>query len=172
MNIHHNVILLLFFANEVQSIKVNVQSVWVPFVQNERNTLYQRDIIHSLIFDKDRVFFFPGRFFSPSIFCQCFHRHSRQALQLEQLEHTFSFFSIIVLPSWLSALIWRHFGIFSEIIWSQSQALKLSFNTCDEPFQFWWILWFFRCCKKKIYSKYDFANLILDTYYYAEWFKE
>ena len=44
--------------NEVQIMKANVQSVVVSFVQNERNTLYQIDVIHLLICDKDRIFFF------------------------------------------------------------------------------------------------------------------
>ena len=88
--------LLLFVANEIRPMKVNVQNVGMSFVQNERNTLYQRDIIHSLIYDKDRVSFFPGRCFSGKISCLCFHPNSHQALQLEQLEQRFSFFSTIV----------------------------------------------------------------------------
>ena len=48
---------LLFVTNEVQLMKAKVQSVVVSFVQNERNTLYQIDVIHLLICDKDRIFF-------------------------------------------------------------------------------------------------------------------
>ena len=56
---------LLFVANEVQLMKANVQSVVVSFAQNERNTLYQIDVIHLLICDKEHIFFFLGRSFSP-----------------------------------------------------------------------------------------------------------
>ena len=91
--------LLLFVANEVQLMKANVQSVVVSFVQNEsvvvsfvqnesvvvsfvqngRNTLYQIDVMHLLICDKDRIFFFLGRSFSPKIFCLCLHSPLCQA---------------------------------------------------------------------------------------------
>ena len=37
-------------------------------MQNEKNVLYQRDVIHSLICDKDRICLIPGRFFSPKDF--------------------------------------------------------------------------------------------------------
>ena len=39
-------------------MKANVQSVVVSFVQNERNTLSEIDVIHLLICDKDRIFSF------------------------------------------------------------------------------------------------------------------
>ena len=71
--------LLLFIANEVQLMKANVQSVVVSFVQNERDTLYQIDVIDLLICDKDRIFFFLGRSFSPKIFCLCLHSPLCQA---------------------------------------------------------------------------------------------
>ena len=49
--------LLWFVANEAQLMRAHVPSVVVSFVQNERYTLYQIDVIHLLIFDKDRIFF-------------------------------------------------------------------------------------------------------------------
>ena len=70
---------LMFVANEVQLMKANVQSVVVSFVQNERNILCQKDVIHLLICDKDRIFFFLGRSFSPKIFCLCVHSPLCQA---------------------------------------------------------------------------------------------
>ena len=90
--------LLMLVANELQPMKVNVQCIGVSFVQNERNTLYHRDEIYSLICDKDRISFFPGIISSPKIFCLCFHSNSRQALQLERLEDTLSFFLTTVPP--------------------------------------------------------------------------
>ena len=96
--------LLLFVASEVQLMKANVQSVVVSFVQNERNTLYQIDVIHLLICDKDRIFFFLGRSFSPKIFYLCLHSPLCQAL-LIKLEHIFSSFSTRVPPLWVSVLI-------------------------------------------------------------------
>ena len=74
------------------SMKANVQSVVVSFVQNKRNMLYQIDVIHLLICDKDHIFFFLGRSFSPKIFCLCLHSPLCQAL-LIKLEHIFSSFS-------------------------------------------------------------------------------
>ena len=44
-------------------MKANVQSVVVSFAQNERNTLYQIDVIHQLICDKDRIFFLSWKIF-------------------------------------------------------------------------------------------------------------
>ena len=76
-------------------MKANVRSVVVSFVQNERNTFYQ--VIHLLICDKDRIFFFIGRFFSPKIFGMCLHSPLCQAL-LIKAEHIFSFFPTRVPP--------------------------------------------------------------------------
>ena len=99
--------LLLFVENEVQLMKANVQSVVVSFVQNEsivvsfvqneRSTLYQIDLIHLLICDRDRIFFFLGRSFSSKIFSLCLHSPLCQAL-LIKLEHIFSSFSTRVPP--------------------------------------------------------------------------
>ena len=44
-------------------MKANVRSIVVSFVQNERNTLYQIDVIHLLICDKDRIFFLSWKIF-------------------------------------------------------------------------------------------------------------
>ena len=54
---------LLFVANEVQLMKANIQSVVESFVQNARNALYQIDVIHLLICDKDRIFFLSWKIF-------------------------------------------------------------------------------------------------------------
>ena len=117
---------------------------WCVIRSNERNTLYQKKVIHSLICNTDCIFFFHGRFFSPKISCLCFRPHFCQGLQLKHLEHTFSFFfSTIGPPSWLSAFFWCCINICSEILWSQSQAFKHNFNTYEWPFEFFGS----HCCK-------------------------
>lgn len=58
-------------------MKVNVQSVRNTL---KRNTLHQKEVIHSLTCDKDRIFSFPGIIFSSKISYLCFYPHFRQTL--------------------------------------------------------------------------------------------
>ena len=117
--------LLLFVANEVQLMKANVQSVVVSFVQNERNTLHQIDVIHLLIFDKDCIFFFLERSFSPKIFCLCLHSPLYQAL-LIKLEHIFLLSQRECRHYEYQFWFWRHYKIF---IWFNFLILIASLKT-------------------------------------------